>query len=41
MFDFIRETEFNLTENFFRSLVYIIIYVFFDWAWKPKDYNKE
>lgn len=40
-FDFVTEKSFNLSENLFRSILFIVVYAFVDWAWDSKNYNKK
>ncbi|MCM3600408.1 hypothetical protein M3175_06670 [Robertmurraya korlensis] len=40
-FDYSTEKDLNLIFNIFRSLIFTLVYAFFDWAVNGKDYKKK
>lgn len=41
IWDYFRYETFNWIENTLQSLVTVLFYLFFRWAWNSKDYSKK
>lgn len=39
--DYILYETFNWVENTLHSVVFVVFYMFFTWAWNSKDYKKK